>query len=214
MKIRKFLYLFILIALVSTFSLGLLPTSQVKSQDDLLVFAGHNELAPYSFYSNGTPSGYMVDLTRILSVTIGKDIDIKLMPWGKCIAELKAGNVDGLIGVPVYREREKYMDYSAPVAEVEYAIFVEKKNTYVTSLKSLEGTLVGVHKESLIIDTLAKNPNITLVQTETFIEALKKLENREITAIVAEKNVMRYYIHQQNIRDLKIAGPPVGPVYA
>ncbi|MGB2599064.1 MAG: transporter substrate-binding domain-containing protein [Candidatus Omnitrophota bacterium] len=214
MKIRKCLYWFILTTLVSTFSLGLLPTSQVKSQDEPLVFAGHNEFAPYSFYSDGAPSGYMVDLTRILSVTIGKDIDIKLMPWGKCIAELKAGNVDGLIGVPVYREREKYMDYSAPVAEVEYAIFVEKKNTYVTSLKSLEGTLVGVHKESLIIDTLAKNPNITLVQTETFIEALKKLENREIAAVVAEKNVMRYYIHQQNIKDLKIAGPPIGPVYA
>ena len=179
MRKLKFPYFFILITLVSAFFLGFLACPHVKSEDELFVFVGHDELAPYSFFSEGSPSGYMVDLVRILSVTIGKDIDIKLMPWDWCIAELKTGNADGLLGVPVYKEREKYMDYSIPVAEVEYAIFVEKRTTYVNSLKSLEGTLVGVHKESLIIDTLTKNKNITLIQTDTFFEALKKLQNRE-----------------------------------
>jgi signal transduction histidine kinase len=193
--------------------LGFLACPHVKSEDELFVFVGHDELAPYSFSSNGSPSGYMVDLVRILSVTIGRDIDIKLMPWDECIAQLKAGSADGLIGAPIYREREKYLDYSIPVAEVEYAIFVEKRNTYVNSLKSLEGTLVGVHEESLIIDTLKKNKNITLVQTKTFNEALKKLENREITAVVAEKNVTLYYIQQEKFKDLKIVGVPIGAVY-
>ncbi|MGB2879723.1 MAG: transporter substrate-binding domain-containing protein, partial [Candidatus Omnitrophota bacterium] len=178
-----------------------------------LVFAGHEELPPFSFYLNGAPAGFSVDLTRVLSVTIGREINIKLMPWDKCISELRSGKIDGIIGIPVYKQREEYMDYSLPVAEVEYAIFVEKTNTYVTSLKSLEGTLVAVHKESLAVDTVSANKNITMVQTETFMEALDKLQNREVTAVIAEKDVILYYIHQENVKDLKIAGPAVGPVY-
>ena len=213
LKKLKFPYFLILITLVSALFLGFLACPHAKSEDELLVFVGHDELAPYSFSDDGSPSGYMVDLVRILSVTIGRDIDIRLMPWDACIMQLKAGSADGLIGAPIYKEREKYLDYSIPVAEVEYAIFVEKRNTYVNSLKSLEGTLVGVHEESLIVDTLKKYKNITLIRTKTFRDALKKLENREITAVVAEKNVMLYYIQQEKAKDLKIVGAPVGAVY-
>ncbi|MFQ5952710.1 MAG: transporter substrate-binding domain-containing protein, partial [Candidatus Omnitrophota bacterium] len=210
MNRKKIPYFFIFFALISAFFLSF-PTT--KADEGSLVFAGHEEMPPFSFYSDGSPAGYSVDLTRILSVTIGREINIKLMPWDKCISELKAGNIDGLIGTPVYKEREEYMDYSSPVAEVECAIFVEKTNTYVTSLKSLEGTLVAAHKESLVVDKLTKNKNITIIETKTYMEALEKLQKREVTAVVAEKDVILYYIHKENIKDLKIAGPPVGPVF-
>jgi signal transduction histidine kinase len=197
-----------------------------------LVFAGNDKFAPYSYFpeqalsaSNAQqkpvtitvieeePAGYSVDLIKILSATINKDISIKLMPWQKCLSELKAGNADGLIGIPVYKKREKYVDYSEPVAEVDFAIFVETSNRYVNSLKSLRGTVVGVHKDSLIIDELQKDKRIKLLETETIPDALHKLKNKEVTAVIAEKGVALFYIQQKNIRDIKIVGPPVGPVY-
>ncbi|MGD2279352.1 MAG: transporter substrate-binding domain-containing protein, partial [Candidatus Omnitrophota bacterium] len=211
-KNRRFYFLAVFF-LTLIFVFGAVLTPDSKAQQKRLVFAGHDELAPFSFYTDNAPAGYSVDLARILSVTIGKDIEIRLMPWDRCISELKAGNVDGLIGIPVYKEREEYMEYTKPVYEVDYAIFVDKTNTYVNSLRSLEGTLVGVHKESLIIDTIRKNPNITLVETDTFVEALRKLQNREIAAVIGEKNVLLYYIQSGNIKDLKIVGPRIGPVY-
>ena len=199
--------------LISTFLLGFLITVHVKAENDKLLFCGHEEFPPYSFYSNNHLSGYVVDLTRILSVTINRDIKIDLTSWNKCIELVKTGEIDGLIGAPVFREREEYMLYSDPVAEVEYAIFVEKGTKYIHSLKSLEGTLVGVPEESAIIDHLKKNKKITLIQIKTYREALQKLLDREIAAFISEKNVTLYYIQQDKLKDITIVGSRIGPVY-
>ncbi len=184
-------------------------------QGRALVFAGNDTFAPYSFISDDCPAGYTVDLIKVLSATIGRDIAIKLMPWERCISQLKAGKIDGLIGVPVYKAREPYMDYTLPVTEIEFAIFVEASNHYVNSLKSLEGTIVAIHKESLVKEDVEKSERIQVVETESVREALDKLDNREVTAVIAEKNVALYYIQGQTekMKGLKIVGVSVGPVY-
>ena len=118
--------------LISTFLLGFLITVHVKAENDKLLFCGHEEFPPYSFYSNGQLSGYVVDLTRILSVTINRDIKINLTSWNKCIELIKTREIDGLIGAPVFREREEYMLYSDPVAEVNMPyLWKKEQNTFI-----------------------------------------------------------------------------------
>lgn len=192
------------------------PGNDYTGRDGALVFAGNDKFAPYSFISDDCPTGYAVDLIKVLSATIGRDITIKLMPWEHCLSRIKAGKIDGLIGAPVYKPREAYLDYTLPVAEIEFAIFVEASNHYVNSLKSLEGTVVAIHKESLVKEELEKSKRIQLIETESVQEALDKLDNREVTAVIAEKNVALYYIQGQGkkMKGLKIVGAPVGPVYA
>ncbi|MFH1552858.1 MAG: transporter substrate-binding domain-containing protein [Candidatus Omnitrophota bacterium] len=189
----------------------LLPEGHASKKT--LVFAGHDEFAPYSYISDGRPAGYCVDLIKILSATINKDITIQLMPWEECLSKLRAGKVDGLIGAAAYKKRMNYADYSEPVSEVEFAIFVESSNSYVHSVKSLEGTVVAVHEASLIADELRKNERIRLLEVKSIPEALNKLKNREVTAVIAEKRVLLYYIQQEKLHDLKIVGAAVGPVY-
>lgn len=175
-----------------------------------LIFAGSNDYAPYSFYSDkGEATGFSVDLIKILSAATNKDITIRLMPWEECLSAIKSGKVQGLVGISVSKEWDKYMDFSEPVAEMEFAIFVESGNTYVNSLKSLEGTVVAVTKGSVITDTLRKDYRMTLVETDTVEEAIAKLSNREVLGIVGEKNVTSYYIQKDNIEDIKIVGPPI-----
>lgn len=180
-----------------------------------LVFGGNDKFAPYSFTADNEPTGYSVDLIKILAATIDRNITIKLMPWDKCISELRSGKINGLIGAPIYEGREEYMDYSAPVTEIEFAIFVEASNHYVNSLKSLEGTVVALHKESLIFGTLKKYQRIKLIETDSVEDAIQKLNNREVTAVIAEKNVALYYIQHEaeNIRGIKLVGSPLKPVY-
>ena len=183
------------------------------SQEKTLVLAGDMQFAPYSYVSDDKPAGYAVDLVKILSATINRNVRIDLMSWDQCITRLKNKNVDGLIGIPVYKQREPYADYTRPVAEIEFGIFVESANKYVNSVKSLEGTVVAVHKDSLIISELHKDRRIQIIETGSIIEALYKLKNREVTAVIAEKNAALYYLQQKNIKGLKIVGAPVGPVY-
>ena len=213
---RKYVYyIMALLGMILVLTGFTRPVATVGRQK--LVFAGNDKFAPYSYYEENNPAGFSVDLMKLLSGTIysfaSKDITIKLMPWEQCIAELKAGRVDGLIGVPIYTKREQYMTYSVPAAQIEFAIFVGTDNHYVNSIKSLEGTVVGVQKESLIVDELTANKRIQLLETTTVPEALQKLKEREVTAVVVEKDVALYYIQRMEIEDLKIVGDTVGPVY-
>jgi len=190
----------------------LTATTAATAQKKQLIFAGNDEFAPYSYFDGNRPTGYSVDLAKILSATMNKSITIKLMPWKKCVAQLETGKIDGLIGTPIYKQ-EEHISYSKPVARINFAIFVESGNRYVDSLGSLEGTVVGVYRESLAIDNLLKDKHVKLLKTGSVPEALYRLKQREVTAVIAEKNVGLYYIQQRNIEDIKIVGPPVGPVY-
>ncbi|MDP8299574.1 MAG: transporter substrate-binding domain-containing protein [Candidatus Tantalella remota] len=210
-NIRSFSRYAILITLV--LFLGTSLPSVSGSQEKTLVFAGNKQFAPYSYVSDGKPAGYSVDLVKILSATINRNVRIDLMPWDECISRLKSKQIDGLIGIPAYKERKPYTDYTRPVAEIDFSIFVESANRYVNSVRSLEGTVVAVYKNSLIIDELHKDRRIQIIETGSVIEALYKLKNREVTAVIAEKNVALYYLQQKKIKGLKMVGAPVGPVY-
>lgn len=205
-----FLILFLLLAPSSIFSD---PDPGSNPRQKPLIFVGHDEFAPYSFYSDGSPSGFSVDLIKVISATINRDITIKLLPWEECLAQIKAGTVDGMIGIPIYKTREAYLDFSTPVTTIDYAIFVESSNIYVHSLKTLEGTVVGAHKGALMVDTLRKDKRIKVIETKSIAAAIKKLQDREITAIIEEKDVVLYYLQKEKVSDIKMVGPPLRPVF-
>lgn len=189
-----------------------------KRTDNTLIFAGDESFAPYSYYNEkNMPAGFSVDLIKILSSKVysfyGKNIQIKLLPGDDCIKSLEEGNIDGIIGLPAKPEHPDFINYTQPVSEIEFAIFVNSDNTYVNSINSLEGTLVAVHKESHVFPELIKNGKIQVIKTKTVLEALKMLKNKEVTAIIAEKNVALFYIQTNKIRGLKYIGASVGSIY-
>ncbi|MGB2879834.1 MAG: hypothetical protein WBD24_06610, partial [Candidatus Omnitrophota bacterium] len=75
---KRILYYFIILAGVTlALFFGSSEIPGISAEEKPLVFAGHEELPPFSFYLNGAPAGFSVDLTRVLSVTIGREINIK-----------------------------------------------------------------------------------------------------------------------------------------
>jgi len=204
--------LFIIVSVLFCISPFYAPVS-VNADENPLIFVGNDDDAPYSFLSDGSPSGYSVDLVRILSATIGKDIDIKLMPHDQCLEQMKSAKADGLIKCIIDPESQKYLDYSIPIGICEYAIFIKVSSTHINSLKSLEGTVVGIYKGCLIKDYLEKQKTITLLEAESLSELISKLKNHEIMAFIAEKNTVLYYIQKHMVKDLEIVGPPVGQTF-
>ena len=186
----------------------------LSAKEKPLIFVGNENLAPYSFVSENRPAGFAVDLSKVLSATIHRDIEIRLMPWEKCISEIKSEAADGIIYAPVLAGLNAYMNFSHPVSTVDFAILVEADNSYVNSLESLEGTVVAIYKKSLILKDLRENARIKRVTTNSVTEALQKLQNREVTAVVADKNMALYYIRQDDIKNLKIVGPALKADYS
>ena len=177
-------------------------------------------LPPYSYYNkDNLPTGFAIDLMRDLSSTVysfsSKNIQINLMPWEECLTAVKDGTVDGLISIPLHKKHLSFVNYTQPISTVEFAIFVNSDNTYVHSLNSLEGTIVGVQKECPVLFELAKNEKIQVIETENLFNALEKLKNREVTAVIADKNIALYYISKLiKYMGLKYVGTAIGPVYS
>lgn len=207
---RKSLIIFL--AVLSVLALTMGPSPLVSAKIKPLVFAGNRNFPPYSFSSGENASGFCVDLVKILSATINKNISIELMDSEKCVKELLDGKVDGIIGIPKENDPDLNIAYSSPISKIEFAIFVDANNTYVSSLKSLEGKVVAMVKGCMAAPLISSDDRIQVILTETLTEALEKLGNREVTAVLAEKNVALYHIRMGNYKGFKIVGDPVGPI--
>ncbi|MDD3088957.1 MAG: transporter substrate-binding domain-containing protein [Candidatus Omnitrophica bacterium] len=201
----------IVLAAMSVFSSG---GFEARSQDsekkeDELVFAGCSDFAPYTFISEDGPAGYAVDLIKLISAAIGRDISVKLLPAEECVKQVKQGIVDGLVGVPRDKALSRSVDFSIPISNLEYAIFVDANNSYVSSLKSLEGTVVAVPEGPSPPSLTSKDLRITVLETSDVREGLEKITNREATALVSAKSVVFYYIQKDRTENIKIVGAPL-----
>ena len=204
--------------LIKTLLIGAIAVSSFAAistaEEDILVFAGDDDFPPYSFSKGSSPSGFAVDLSRVISAIIKKDIRFYLVPPKQYVPELTKGNIDGILGMPVIHELKKHFSYSIPVLQLDCGIFVLPTNDFVRDIRSLEGTIVAMPKDSIYLVPIHDNhEKIKILKTETVEEAFGKLKNGEVTAVISEKNRAIHHLHKKEINGIKIVGPPVGPAY-
>lgn len=208
MEKSGFLKIVVILTFISIAFLASMLSAETGT-DEVLIFAGSSKMPPYSFTSGGSPRGYSVDLAKVLSAAINRNIHIRLMPRKEYIQQAENGIIDGLIGEAVNESLKRHFDFSREVAKMDCSIFVLQSNNYVTSLKSLEGTVVAISRNSPCLARMEENSKIKTLVTETAHEALEKLKDGEATAVVADKNTAYYYMQKHEIKGLKIVGPTI-----
>jgi polar amino acid transport system substrate-binding protein len=81
--------------------------------------------APTAFMQDGRPSGILVDVVTEAFQRTGRQFEIQLMPWARCLAEIRSGRVDGIFSVFKLPERNEFLTYtSVPVITQIEAFFV------------------------------------------------------------------------------------------
>jgi len=175
------------------------------TKDKVLVFAVDKEFAPYSFISDtGKLEGFSLDLIKLISVNSKRPIEIISASYDEYMAKLKNGKIDGVVGIPACPMLNKIALCSDAVVKLDYAIFVNATDHQIYSIDSLEGTIAGIQKNCPLTDELKKHKNITLVTGDNILVVLEKLKNRQVKAIIANKNAVLYYIQKNRIQDLQI----------
>lgn len=102
-------------------------------EDNALIFASF-EWPP--FQSDKTPNqGAMVAITRAALESKGYALEVKFFPFPRMIEEIKAGRVDGAIGIYHTEAREGYMHFTNPIFTSENVLFArkDKANTFFPS---------------------------------------------------------------------------------
>ncbi|APW41886.1 substrate-binding periplasmic protein [Rhodoferax saidenbachensis] len=102
---------------------------------------------PTAYVEHGKQTGLLVDVITEVFKRIGYPVDIAIMPWARCLAEAKAGRIDGIFSVYQTRERQEFLTYADEVLITQVqALFVRKDSaiTFDGDLSKLSELRLGI----------------------------------------------------------------------
>ncbi|MCG2624990.1 transporter substrate-binding domain-containing protein [Bradyrhizobium sp. WYCCWR 13023] len=81
--------------------------------------------SPTAYINDGKPAGILVDVVTEAFRRTGEPIEVQVMPWARCLAEVRSGRVDGIFSVFKLPERNEFLTYTnVPVITQVLAFFV------------------------------------------------------------------------------------------
>jgi PAS domain S-box-containing protein len=142
---------------------------------------------------------------------ISDRLNIKMTPilgltWTQVIEKAKAGEIDVLPAVMRTSERDKYLNFTKPYLSFPTVIVINKKMSFISSIKGLEGYRVGVVKDYYTEDILRNDhPYLKLVTYATLAEALQELDAGEIDAFVGNMITISQEIARSGLKNTRIS---------
>lgn len=153
--------------------------------------------APTAYMQDGKPTGILVDVVTAAFQRTGHQFEIQLMPWARCLAEIRSGRVDGIFSVFKLPEREEFLTYtSVPVITQVEAFFVPadsdlKFGGEVGQLAGLRiGTIRGTSYGIKVDSALKTGVWSTVVETNNVDSLVGMLVLKRIDLAVGYRHVV------------------------
>jgi len=183
--------------------------NQLSEPNRALIFLGNEDLAPISYSNNDQAEGVAIDITRELEKLIDREIIIKTMNWKKAQEAVISGEADALIYINVCQERLNYFDFSQPILESEFALFVNINNQTIKNLSSLQGKKVGVEYGGFPFEYFQDHQDVELQIFSNWEKGFSQLVSGSIDAIIVDKWIGEYHLAQNKINNIQIINLPM-----
>ncbi len=197
------------------FSLIIMSSSLVFAKQSVTLY-GDVSYPPYCFKNNGAAAGIYVDVLKEAFKTMpGYEVEIKLIPWKRALALVKAG--DGFGVFPPYRikERESWLNFSEPIIDEQVLVFGTAENLAGKNKwpDDFMGTKFGLNRGfnpismgGKAFNTAGKTGKLTIIEANTSEQNLNKLNGGRIDFylydrmidISAYPNIKRGMVVQSN----------------
>lgn len=102
---------------------------------------------PMAYVKDGKPTGLLTDLAEEAFRRAGRKIEIRLLPWPRCLVELKDGEADAILTIFKTPEREAQFAFSEEeVLHQTESLFMKKGRAFAFDgdLGQFSGLRVGV----------------------------------------------------------------------
>ncbi len=205
----------------------LLATLSFAEERSSYNFAADVNYPPYSFIERTTAytdtytvrsekySGFAIELLQLLSQKINEQIHLRLSSPEEVPSKIDQGELDGFIGTSPKLAVGQNLLLSKPILVLEFYIFTLEGQNYA-NLEALEGSRTAIYAQSPAITDLKKYENIDVYKSDSVLDALKKLDKREVAAVVAERSVASFYLQQgkfDNIQESSVGHIAIYPYY-
>ncbi|WP_261815773.1 HD domain-containing phosphohydrolase [Vibrio gallicus] len=179
------------------------PLSLPQEMQDFVDSSGkirisnENNWPPLDFALRGQPSGYMVDLIKILSLKIGLDITfINGFSWSELMNAFEQRQLDVLHPLANNSVSRQLGALSKPLASFDFAL-AQLGNQY-SALSQMQGKRLGLLGGWSIIDDIRGSfPTIELVEYSDIYQALLSLERGGVDAVL-DLEVILHRVQQQH----------------
>lgn len=162
-----------------------------------LVLVAAADSIPTSYFGNGKNKGILVDVINEVFKRAGYSVDIKLMPWARCIEEVKVGKADGIFSVFKTKEREEFLTYTTEVLINQVQAFFVLKTSNIAfdgDLKKLSKKRIGlIIKTSYgpILDKAIAENTFENIELSPFSKSnIQKLLSKRVDIIASYQEIV------------------------
>ena len=180
------------------------PAAQAQDTfgaNNILRSASELDYPPFAIiHSDGTPSGFSVDLLKAVAEAAGFSISFKVGPWHEIKQELADSSLDVLPLVSYSVEREKVFDFTTPYMSLNGTVFVRKGNENIKELSDLKGKEVLVMQGDTAHEYVLKHKlSDIIITTENYEEAFRLLSSGKHDAVVVQQIAGLQLVKKLNI---------------
>ena len=176
------------------------------------VDASSNNFPPMNALDkDGNLTGFGRELSDAVIKAIGGEVThIHSGNWIQVPEWLDSSKADFIHDTGYTKDRDEFLDYSAPIIEMPEVIFVRPDQYDITGLNSLKGKTVACVNKHITHLYLQKFPEINCHVVKTPVEGLYELVAGKVDAFVYPKQIVLYISQNLRLRDkIKIIGEPL-----
>lgn len=151
--------------------------------------------------------GMFADITALIGQRLGVTIEyLPSMNWDEVIHKAQHKNVDFITAIPTL-ERKNFLRFTSPVIDKELAMITKKNHPIITSLDNLPTSKIAlISGYGYNQEVLQRHPNHQYVYVNSLKEGIKGLSSNQYDIFIANITSSLYYISQEMLSDLQVAG--------
>jgi PAS domain S-box-containing protein len=181
---------------------------------DPLVFLGNHRLPPMNYLENDQAKGLTVEIAEAMAERMERPVIIELMDWSEAQQLVLDGKADALIQINYTEEREPLYDFSDPLLETEFAIFIPADKPGMTNILDLRGLTVATEAKGFSILVLERDPLINISPVPDLLSGFNLLNEGSVDAVVGDRWVGTYILAENDVKGVAIANHPIDINYS
>ncbi len=176
---------------------------------------------PYDYYrlENGkvVPRGINLGVTVKILEEMGYDVEVRFMPWERCLMAVKMGLADVVVSASKTNDREKYFLYPDEPLSYSLNVLFYRRGLNLRNWDDLEKLRLA-YVDSYYYGGLFDNLPVVKVNVRTSVQGFLMLKNGRVDLVIEDYRVGKYRIRKMGMREgVEIFPLPVSdfdPLYA
>lgn len=194
---------------------GTMPPAPADKTVKKLVIAASVDQAPFHFVDeDGQVAGMLIDLWRLWGEKNGIALEFTTGVWSESLQMVKDGRADIHAGCFYSKERDKYLDYAAPLKGCNTHFFFHQSIFGLKNIGDLIGFKIGVLKNDYAVDFIRQELAGAYIAEYPSNQALfDGVEDGEIRVFVGDTPTALFFLAKKGLLS-QYRHHPATPLYS